>query len=355
MGSIKLIAALAAVGLGCAPQEHVAFERVSILVDARDPFSARPPGPLMVALLFTTTSTVYGASSVVLNDDQNTVELPLDFPPAVPEPLSFSQFRLTNETILVHVPRIAIFQDDDNSGGFTPWFTLEEPADRIVAVGASGTGVVASAVDFEDAFSRLNAADVNTYYENTGGFHTPFIRFSGATSTLTPAQLATFGLPITSVYFDDSEVPARDVRCFRQENFQAQPELPPIDVIDTSSRTLSVQVDDRLDLNTLCGFEIAACTAVDVDTATIALSEDCRSAGRRLLTRCRRSAAFESIVVSEARLTCDGCSCGWVDRQQAFIVDTSSVPADWPCGSRVPYCTSSLPLYRIDDSCVDVE
>ncbi|MEO1337945.1 MAG: hypothetical protein AAFV29_20035, partial [Myxococcota bacterium] len=76
---------------------------------------------------------------------------------------------------------------------------------------------------------------------------------------------------------------------------------------------------------------------------------------RRRITRCRRSGAFESIVVAEARLTCDECDCGWVDHQTSLIVDTSSVPADWPCGTQIPYCRSSLPLYQIDDSCVDIE
>ncbi|MEO1337202.1 MAG: hypothetical protein AAFV29_16290, partial [Myxococcota bacterium] len=286
---MQITAAVALISVACTPEEQVPFERVSILVDARDPFMARPEGPLMVGLLFTTTSTVFGATSVALDDDANTVELPLDFPSFIgPEPLVFSQFRLTNETISVHVPRIVVFRDDDNSGDFTTWFTEEEPADRIVAVGASGTGLVAVTTDFEMAFSQLDAADVNTYYENTGGFHTPFLRFSGATSTLTPMQLSAIGLPITSLYFDDSEVPARDVKCFNQERFRAEPELPPIDTIDTSSRTVSVEVDDRLDLDTLCGFEIEACEAVDVNTATIALSEDFRSAGRRRITRCRR-------------------------------------------------------------------
>ena len=353
---IKPLTLLLASGLLAAyacSTEGPRLETVSVLVDVRDPFNARPPGELSVGLLWTTTGTIYGSSHVPLLENENTVELPLGFPEPRPGNLFIAEFALTQQSIVVHVPRIAIYRDDDGSGDFTPWnLDDDDPPDQIVAVNGSGTTVVAGVRDFEFEFRRLPAVDVNTYYSRTNGVHTDFIRFPGATSTLTPSILTSFGLPVASLYFDDSPVPARDIRCINSSPFQSMPELQPISAAGTSSRSITILVDDSIDAESICGLSTPNCQPVDITTTTTAVPTPLASAGRRIFSQCRFSPSFESLVTLQAELQCDrDCNCGWVERQQALIVRTSSTPAGWPCGDTVDFCGSDLPLFRIDEAC----
>lgn len=343
--------ALALFVVSCAPEEDVPFAPVSIRIDARDPFGARPDGPVNVTLLWTTTGTIYASSNAVLQPGENTVELPLDFIEPRPPGLFFAEFTLTRDRITVHVPRVALYRDDDGSGDFTAWNLDEEPVDRIVAVNGAGATSVAAVRNFETALTGLTAVDVNTFYSLTDGLHTPFLRFAGATSTLTPDVLAASGPPIVSLYFDDSEIPARDVRCVSTAPFQTEPELPSISATGTSSRTVAVQVDETLDVEVVCGLSTPNCRGVDIETVTTTTPADLRTAGRRVLSQCRRSASFESLVTLNAELRCEECSCGWVERHDALVVRTASTPPGWPCGQTIAYCPSPLPLFRVDEAC----
>ena len=338
--------------VACEAEETVPFETVSIRIDARDPFSSRPEGNLGVALLWTTTSTIFASSEVLLGRDDNTVDMPLERIIPRPANLFFAEFGLARETVAVHVPRIAIFRDDDGSGGFTPWELSKDPPDQIFAVNGQGATSVAVVLNFEDAFSRLTASDVNTYYEVTEGIHTPFLRFRGATSTLTPDEVALSGPPVLSMYFEDSEVPARDIRCLNIRRFQTEPLLEPIAAAGTSSQSFNIMIDDRVDAASICGLTTPDCASVDINTVTATIPDDLKTAGRRVLTRCRASSNFESLVTLEAELKCNrDCDCGWREQYRALVVQTSSIPEDWPCGNEVPICSSPLPLFQIDESC----
>ena len=337
---------------GCDPEEEVPFETISVRVEALDPFGVRPEGPLNVALLWTTTGTIFASPSVPLPEEGTLVELPLSFIDPPPMNLFFAEFGLARDTIVVLVPRIAVFRDDDESGGFTAWDLEEDsPPDRIFSVNGQGATSVARVRDFEASFSELSAVDVNTYYGLTGGVHTPFIRFVGRTSTQTPSVLLESGPPIVSMYFEEPVLPERDIRCINARAFQPAPEVAPIGEVPTSSESFELLVDDRVDLEGVCGLSTPDCTAVDITTVTTTVPEDKLTPGRRIISQCRAGANFESLITLQAELRCDECACDWVARHRAVVVRTSSTPADWPCGEEVEFCPSSLPLFQVDESC----
>lgn len=349
-----LVAPLLGAGLllCCSPEAIVPLETVTIRVDARDPFGARPDGPLGVALLWTTSSTIYASSEVPLAANQNAVIVPLSFPRPRPPGLFFAELMLIEESIVVHVPRIAVYRDDDGSGGFTPWNLEEPPADRIVAVNGQGATAVGAVRNLEAALNGLSAVDVNRYYELTGGKHTPFLLFPGATSTLTSDLLIALGPPVVSLYFDDSDVPERDIRCINASRFDPEPRLARLAETRTSSRSFTVRVDSRIDPESVCGLDLPDCGSVDITTVTTTVPDDLRTPGRRIISQCRASATFESLVTLRAELECrPDCSCGWIERHEALVVRTSSTPPGWPCGDTVPFCPSDLSLVRADESC----
>ncbi len=352
---ISLIAALAAGGAtSCSVEDNVPLAPIFIRVDARDPFGARPPGPLGVALLWTGTSTIYGSSATLLAGDQNTVAVRIEFPEPLPDDLLSAELGLPENNVVVSVPRIVVFSDDDRSGDFTPWFVDEPPTDRIFAVNGQGTTSVAAITDFEAALSTLSPVDLNAFYNFTGGLHTPFLRFSGQTSTLTPSQVSNApGPPIVSLYFDDSEIPTRDIRCLTTQPFEVDPVLEPISATGTSSSSTIVHVDDRIDVENVCGLTVPSCAPVDITTVTTTVPTDQLTPGRRVISQCRVSANLESLVTLQADLRCVECDCRWVQRETAIVVRTSSTPEGWPCGDTVLVCPSELPLFRVDEACLE--
>ena len=338
--------------LQCSPDDTVPLETVAIRIDARDPFNARPEGPLRVALLWTTTGTIYASRSVVLAEDQNTVELPLAYPEPRPVNLFFAELALVTGRIVVNVPRIVIFRDDNDSGEFDVWNLDDPPTDRIFGINTQGTTAVAAVRDFDSALAGLPAVDVNTYYDLTDGINTDFLRFVGATSTLTPSMLNRFGPPIASLYFEESELPERDIRCVNTRGFQVEPELLPITALGTSSRTVSIRVDPGIDVESVCGLTVPDCVPTSTPTMTATVPLTVRTDGRRVLSQCRSGARFESLITLDAVLRCGAdCNCGWEERQRVRVVRTSSTPPGWPCGDAVDYCPSSLPLYLFDEAC----
>ena len=338
--------------LSCAPEEDVPFETVFVRVDVRDPFGSRPPGPLKVGLLWATTSTVFGSTQVDLPEDGNTVDLPLAFPIPRPLNLPFFEFRLTRESVIIHIPRVVVFQDADESGDFTPWTTSGPITDPIFAINGRDATVVTAVRDLEAELVDLTATDVNTFYELTNGANTPFIIFPGRTSTLTPNRVAFSERPVVSMYFEDSDEPARDVGCIESRQFQPEAQLQPISATGTSSRSVSILVDTSLDADAICGLTTPNCLSVDANTVTATVPDDVQTAGRRSFARCRTGGSLQSLVTFEAELRCEGCDCGWVERSRAIVVQTSSTPPDWPCGDTVPFCVSTLPLFQIDEACL---
>ncbi len=243
----------------------------------------------------------------------------------------------TRDELHLAWPRLIAYLDHDHSGDFDP--SIDSP-DQVLGTD-SPQNRIGWLVDPEDALSRLSPEATESYYQATGGLYTPFLVYPlpQTTDLLPVARLA---IPIDASRLS---IANSDLRC--RGLLRNGPELEP---------EIKLWVDRSLDPAIVCGLDIADCRPVDTSTLT-APELPPQTRINPVVSRtaqCRRRLGVELLVLQEQRIRCDGrCICAEAVKIEAVATSTSAEPPSWwPCGQELPYCDSSLPLYRVDPKCL---
>ncbi len=91
---------------------------------------------------------------------------------------------------------------------------------------------------------------------------------------------------------------------------------------------------------------------LDLDATAPPALTDAQSAAFTRVVRCRQAGALEALIVYDARMDCEQCSCAMKPHADVFYASAADLPAWWPCGTTVAFCESDLPLYAIDPACL---
>lgn len=333
---LALLVALA----GCRPDVARTPLPSSVVVTFSNPAALALPPDLRLALVFTHPDLLVATKSVVSVDPAAPLAVDLTTPPADWEtgldPVEAVTFPSLS-TVNVFRPRFVLYEDTDASGSPTL-------GDHIWAIDTSSSGAsVAAVLDLETTLARMTYEESQSYYAATGGLFTPFMRVMGSRGFLQLIDGQRAG-PLT-LKITDSPIPEQHLRCRRDPVYLSGDPLAP------SSR-VTVQVDLGVDRAAFCGSTLPDCTLTSlVDIAPPDVTP-LATEGHRRVAMCRQDQDVQTLVVQTSTMKCESCSCTYDTTASVWVATIGSVPSWWPCGAAVELCTSSAPLYQIDEACL---
>ena len=243
-------------------------------------------------------------------------------------------------TTVCYRPRILLYLDHDHSGGFAPSFFGGAGEDQVVAIDGDG-GSICFLPDLESALQGGGLEFTDTYYAMTDRRFTPFVRvIAYGADLLMDREVSPLELRLA-----DSPVPGMDLACMRAVYGSRSPSI-------FATSRVSAFVDTPLETGTFCGPIFPECQEISFEAMDIPDVSSLDNGTDLRVAQCRTAERVEVLVVQQARLECEDCSCFTVAHSDVYFAEPSALPSWWPCGDTVLVCESDLPLYTLDPQCL---
>ncbi|MHB8872822.1 MAG: hypothetical protein ACYC8T_03975 [Myxococcaceae bacterium] len=328
--------------IGCTVRTQKVAEVGSVRVQVASLPGVAATNPVGVALVWVGASQAKVTAGAPLPGLMAEVELPLSAPddPAALGLAPEERIFIGSTEVAVYRPRIVVFEDVDHSGAFEPAFLSGGGTDRVL--GADTLESVAWIMDPEGMLRGFRAPDADLYYASTGGLLTAFIRVSVPEGSLLLAQLDS-PVPVVATGGADPELYLACHRVVRTTTQQLEEAL---------AHSGTFHVDTPLDPLVVCGTQAGVCVGEDLDALAPPSFELVQAQDVWHVVQCRRASQLESVVVVDSHRECANCTCDWLGELNAYVASSSSLPAWWPCGTKVPYCDAAGSILTVGRECL---
>jgi hypothetical protein len=249
----------------------------------------------------------------------------------------------------VYRPRLVVYEDDNGNRVPDVSDDGERIVEPVIAIDSEWATGIAALRDPKAAVTALSLENAEAYYATNEAFS----RFAYVTGT---GRLELTS-PTTIALAPGAGIGPVAPFCARSL------------ISGFGATKLSLVVDARLDLVTICGVELADCesrrlTSSDSDAGldggdVESLEFDAGDFGAGTLgastpgfEQCRYNGSLEAWTRWNYETECDQCQCLTRTVGRSLVVSRAAVPDGWPCGKRVAYCEpEALPLYSLATSC----
>jgi hypothetical protein len=346
MISRSLLRGLPIIGLAliaCDPGGPTEPEAVQVPVSITTPKDIALVGPMRIAVVWRQASVTgqhwLSTYDAPLTTSVSSAEVTLSLPPkAVLPSLTDTNIAYMNcyenavgAELPVVIPRIVVYQDLDDSGDFNPHLPEGQGIDRIWAVtpGSSTYLRIAAFADLDQSLSQLPMEMAECIESYTGGRYSAFFMGNDYSSYVSPAATKLFA----QLYLSPTDSPTVDMGCSYTSASN---------IYSGDTRTYSGQsttIDSHVAAST-CSSAPWQCTQDDISSTTLPdfVPWTTWYPGYSRNAYCTTVGTLDVLWAITDVVQCDGCDCTWIENDESWIVDSTTAPANWPCGRWVEYC-----------------
>jgi hypothetical protein len=245
----------------------------------------------------------------------------------------------------VVMPRIVVYEDVDQSGTLDPDLPYVPGIDRIWGVNETSSyqsSVVAfQSLDQTLSTLPLEAAEcIRTYTEDT---YSAFFMGEQISDTTVSPLPGDSGLS-ASISLSPTDYARVVMGCPGVANSL-------VSYGSTTSATSSTWVDSAV-ADDPCAQAPGSCTRMAIPALAWSDLDSEPYPGYERTVECFVVGSLDVLLVSEQHLACQDCDCQWNALNSSWVADSSKLPAAWPCGHIIEYCsTPGQSLWAPPSSC----